>query len=581
MNLKKNNYLLSLLCLSFSTSVMSNATKSAYVEVKGIENKTLLKNVNLHLAQLEAVDKNETYAFERYKYLVSKAVDTALRAEGYYNSDFTFTPKTKDSLYLNVKLDKPIRLEQRNVELLGDATQDIDFKKLINSIPKVGTILNHKDYDNFKSDFDTLSHSKGYFDSQWLYHRLEINPLKHIANWQLGYNSGKRYQYGEFIFESDQIHLEYLKNILKIKQNDAYSINDLSTLATDLSSTKWFSSVVIEPEIINQSKLVNLHIKTTPEKRNLVEVGIGYETNVGPHLRLDWRKPWLNKRGHSIETKTYVSKPQQTFEVGYNIPLKENPLNHYYQAAASFEHESLKDIKYTTSLLGFQRFWNSPDDWSYSFGLKARYDSFYQGDNKLKTLLIYPTFSFNRIRSDGKRFPNWGDSQKIIVDYGNQIWGSDVDFYSIRATTTWIRTFDVNHRVYLKGELGYLHSNQFERIPTALRFFAGGDNSIRGFSYKELSPRDKDNNRLTGASRLATLNAEYQYQVYPSWWGAIFYDTGLASHSFNSDDIHSGAGLGVRWASPIGAIKFDVAYPIKQKNNKRDIHFYIGLGSEL
>ena len=80
---------------------------------------------------------------------------------------------------------------------------------------------------------------------------------------------------------------------------------------------------------------------------------------------------------------------------------------------------------------------------------------------------------------------------------------------------------------------------------------------------------------------MATANFEYQYQVYQDWWAAVFYDTGLAANSFSTSELRSGAGVGVRWASPIGAVKFDLATPIRDKDNSKNIQFYIGLGTEL
>ena len=213
--------------------------------------------------------------------------------------------------------------------------------------------------------------------------------------------------------------------------------------------------------------------------------------------------------------------------------------------------------------------------------MKTRYDSFQQGsDPRLKTLLIYPTASLNRKRSDGNRFPLWGDSQKLTLNWGSKVWASDVDFYSVKASSAWVRTFADNHRFYLRAEVGYLKTNQFGRITPALRYFAGGDMSVRGFGYKDISPRDK-NGKLTGGSHLLTGTAEYQYQVYPNWWAATFYDTGYAAKRFSNQELHSGAGIGVRWASPIGAIKVDLATPLRSPEAKKGIQFYIGLGAEL
>lgn len=103
---------------------------------------------------------------------------------------------------------------------------------------------------------------------------------------------------------------------------------------------------------------------------------------------------------------------------------------------------------------------------------------------------------------------------------------------------------------------------------------------MRGYGYKKISPKNSEG-KLIGASKLLTGSAEYQYQVYEDWWLATFADTGLAADKYSVDELRYGAGVGVRWASPIGAIKFDIATPIRDKDNSKNIQFYIGLGSEL
>ena len=105
--------------------------------------------------------------------------------------------------------------------------------------------------------------------------------------------------------------------------------------------------------------------------------------------------------------------------------------------------------------------------------------------------------------------------------------------------------------------------------------------SVRGFGYKDITPKDPRNGKKIGGTHLATGTLEYQYQVISNWWAAIFYDTGLAANNFKRSNLHSGAGVGVRWASPIGAVKFDLASPVKSPNNESGLNFYIGLGSEL
>lgn len=558
---------------------------SVELEIKGIEkkDKDAWQNVKIYLEQL----KNDVAdGSERYQYLVQTTVDKALRAKGYYNTQYQFVQTAradkKPLLTLNVELDKQkVKVHETDIQIQGEASQDEDFSKLVKTAPKEGTALSHATYDEFKSNLESLAFKKGYFDGNWHYHRLEVYPKEHVADWRLGYDSGRRYHYGAINFVDSQIKEEYMRNILKIQSGDPYFANDLSTLTSDYSSSNWFSSVLVEPQMNEQTKTVDLNVLFQPKKKNEVEIGVGFATDVGPRLQLNWKKPWLNSRGHSLDTRTYISKPEQAFEFGYNIPLRQDPLHYYYQISGSVENEDQNDTKSTAATLGFQRFWTHETGWSFSAGIKARYDSFTQARDKFTTLLIYPTASLNRKRTDGNRFPLWGDSQKLTVNWGTKSLMSDVNFYSVKASSAWVRTFFDNHRFFARGEVGYIHSKDFHRIPPALRYFAGGDMSVRGFGYKDISPRDPISGKLQGSSHLMTATAEYQYQFMSGWWGAMFYDTGLAADDYRSKNLHSGVGVGVRWASPIGAIKFDLATPVKSPNNENGVQFYIGLGSEL
>lgn len=568
----------------FSLSSLAYAEQTVLLKMEGLEKGSeLYNNVRIYLSR---VSNDEADGSERYQQLVQDTVDKALRALGYYNTQYRFslTPRPrpqKDLLHLAIQLDKPVKLDERDIRITGSLAEEKEIQRLLEKdVPKAGTVLNHGVYDDFKSSVEKVANAKGYFDGEWQYHRLEVYPSEHVADWRLGYESGERYRYGNIQFINSQIREDYLRNILRIQEGDAYLLSDLSTLSSDYSSSKWFSSVLVEPEVNEAQKTVDLNVLLQPKKRNEVEIGIGFATDVGPRLQLDWKKPWINSRGHSFESQTYISKPEQSVEFGYNIPVKSRPLQYYYQISGGALHEDQNDTKTTGAHLGFQRFWNRETGWAFSLGLKARYDSFIQGKDKFKTLLLYPTASLNRTRSDGNRFPLWGDSQKLTVNVGNRAWGSDVDFYSVKASTVWLRTFWDYHRLYLRAEIGYLKAGEFQRIPPSLRYFAGGDLSVRGFGYKKISPRD-ESGKLSGGSHLATGTFEYQYQVYPNWWAALFYDTGLAAKNFHGRELHSGVGAGVRWASPIGTIKFDLATPVRSPDNKKGVQFYIGIGSEL
>ncbi|HBO37328.1 MAG TPA: hypothetical protein DD638_01560 [Pasteurellaceae bacterium] len=602
--------------------VAKERTAEMALRVEGINNAQLNKNVRIYL---QAIDEQEADGSDRYRQLVEEAISKALRALGYYDSRVNFRVEVRSAppekkflltdikenilvdgtlktlgygdddtgafivnenakslqlLVANVSIGEPVKLEETDVRVEGQAQTDPEFEKLAQTLPSKGTQLNHETYEDYKSSLQKLALQRGYFDAEMAVHRLEVMPSTHQAWWRIQFDSGERYRYGEIKFVDSQIREDYLRNMLVIHRGEEYSLSDVSQTTSDFSSSGWFSSVLVQPHLQEQTKLVDFDILLYPRKKNTVELGVGYASDVGPRLQIGWNKPWINNRGHSFRSSFYISAPKQTIEATYKMPLLANPLNYYYEFSTGIENEDDNDTKSLAATTAALRYWNHPTGWQYSLGMRARYDKFTQADVEDRVFLLYPTASLTRTRLQGGMFPSWGDSQRITVDLGRKLWLSDVDFFSIRASTAWIRTIAYNHRFITRFEIGYLHTPDIHKIPPALRFFAGGDRSVRGYGYKKISPKDI-NGKLIGGSRLATGTLEYQYQVYPSWWAATFVDSGLAANSYSTDELRYGIGVGIRWASPVGAIKFDIATPVRDKDNSKNIQFYIGLGTEI
>lgn len=573
--------------LKFTALFLCFASFSAFtqqtvdIEIRGIKGTRAIRNTELNVLM---INPEEMDGSERYQQLVAKAVDRGLRVFGYYNSSVSFELKKRtnqrDLLIANVTPGEPTKIAGIDIQIEGDATKDENFVELRKQLPKVGELVEHQAYDNYKSNITRLALSRGYFDGVFRVARLEISPETFQAWWKMNFDSGKRYHYGLIKFINSQIREDYLQNMLKFKSGDPYLTRDISTLTNDFSSMNWFSSVLVQPNVDKNDKAVDLDILLYPRKKNAMEIGAGFTTDTGPHLQISWSKPWINSRGHSFKTNLYVSSSKQTLEASYRIPLKKNPLDYYYEVAIGGENEQQNDTNTRTATLSGLRYWNRDKGWQYFAGVRMRYDSFRQADFEDKTFLLYPAAGLSRSRLRGGLFPTWGDAQKLTVEMGNKLWKSEVNFMKAQVSSSWIRTYGENHRFVFRGEVGYLKTKDIRKIPPSLRFFAGGDRSVRGYGYKKISPRTPDN-KLVGGSRLLTTSLEYQYQVQPNWWVATFVDAGMAANSFSTKELRYGAGVGVRWASPVGAIKFDIATPIRDKDKSKNIQFYIGLGTEI
>ncbi|GAA0479716.1 outer membrane protein assembly factor [Tatumella sp. JGM16] len=545
----------------------------------------LQNNVRIRLA---AIASEEVTADNRFQARLTDSIKQSLQALGYFQPVITF-PTPPESLdrknpIIRVKVDAgpPVKIAGSTIVVGGEGSKDPDYQQWIAAgRPVVGTVLNQGKYDSFKSGFSGIALRNGYFDGEFKKSQLGVSVERHEAFWDIDYDSGQRYRFGDVSFTGSQIREEYLRQLVPYHKGDYYSSRDLAELNRRLSATGWFSSVVASPEFgkSRQDKVLPVSAVLTPAVKNTAEAGIGYSTDVGPHVKASWKRPWVNDYGHSMSVSTYLSQPEQQLDMTYKIPLLKSPLEQYYLLQGGVKRTDLNDTRSDTSTLAVSRYWDNQSGWQKAVNLRWSLDNYTQGNISDNTMLIYPGVSVNRTRSRGGLMPTWGDSQRYSVDVSDTGWGSDVDFVIMQAQNVWIRTLAEKNRFVFRGNLGWIETSNFNRIPPDLRFFAGGDRSIRGYKYKDISPRDSDG-KLTGASKMATGSAEYQYNFTGKWWGAVFIDSGEAVNNIKDSDFKTGAGVGIRWASPVGPIKLDIARPVGD-SGEHGLQFYIGLGPEL
>jgi translocation and assembly module TamA len=130
--------------------------------------------------------------------------------------------------------------------------------------------------------------------------------------------------------------------------------------------------------------------------------------------------------------------------------------------------------------------------------------------------------------------------------------------------------------------LGLATVENFGLYPSTLRFFTGGDESILGYAYKTLGPKGKDK-EVVGGRNVATAGLQYDHRVLDDWVVAVFVDAGNA---FNStvDKIYYGSGVGVRWLSPFGSVRVDVAWPLNRRDDSprfEEWRLHVGFGTVL
>ncbi len=170
-------------------------------------------------AYISAIEPSEYSTSLRFQSRLTKEINTALNAVGYYNARIEFSVDDKDSeLIVNVNAGEPTRIKLVDIDISGEAKSDEDFLRLIRLTPlKEGVILNHSQYDAMKSSIRNLALQKGYFDGGYVLSRLEVVPELNQAFIRLHYDSGIRYQFGKTTITGSQIDIQKVESLQPYK----------------------------------------------------------------------------------------------------------------------------------------------------------------------------------------------------------------------------------------------------------------------------------------------------------------------------------------------------------------------------
>lgn len=559
-------------CLFITTFKVSAETE---LDIEGLDG-PLLSNVEAYISGIPEEDYSVSLRFQSR---LEESINDALKALGYYQPTITFTvegEKGDHTLLVTVSSGEPVYIYVSDILITGEAKDDVDFIRAVdNSGLNLGQVLNHGNYESLKSTLQNLALRKGYFDGDFSLNQLEVAPGRHQAMVRLHYDSGQRYSFGATTIEGSQIEEKRVRSIIPFKEGDPYLASKIGDLNQSLSNTEWFSSVYVEPDLdsVGKSRQLPMKVHLLPQVRNQIETSIGYSTDVGVRGKVRWKKPWLNQYGHSLDSAVSVSKPEQEATVSYKIPL-EQVLKDYYIAKYGLKNVDNRDTDSLESNLAFERHWVFDSGWHRTIYTRFLYEEFTQGIQDGSAWLVLPGISFSQTRTRGGTMPMWGDKKAFTIEVTDQALTSDAKLLRLQAQGAIIRSIRENHRGVARAEVGAIYTDNFYKLPPSIRFFAGGDNSVRGYGYEEISPKDSSG-YLTGGQFMATTSLEYQYRVIGNWWLATFVDYGDAW--IETPDWKTGVGMGVRWASPVGPVRLDFAWGLDAKpGDEFKIHFTLG-----
>jgi len=565
-----------LACLSL-WALLCNTAQAAELDIRVHPNNAEVRqNIANHIGELGERDERQLL---RYSRTAQQQAESALQALGYYQSQIE--PEVYAGqpplLILNVQLGEPVRLRHVQLRIEGQAAALAEFQGLGNNL-KPGTPLHHGHYEEAKQQILNLASRYGFFDGHFTQQRLLVDPQAGFADIELVFDSRQRYQLGAVHFEGDRPVAEsLLQRLVPFKANSPYDAEQIAQLNQALQSSGYFSAVRVDadPAKASASHQVPVTVQLTARKPRSFGLGLGFSTDVGARLRFDGSRYWSNPQGHRYGAEAELSAPRQNIGLWYEIP-RDPPLTNKLRYAGGYQFEEIADTDSLSRLLTFGPEWHRQfdDGWQRVLSIKWQREEYRLGDDSGLSSLFMPGIAYNYLHSDDQVDPSQGYRLEFKLAAAKEGFLSDSDLLHTEVMLKGLTTLWQRHRFLGRLQLGSNLTGDYQNVPPSQRFFAGGDQSVRGYDYQKLSPTNSDD-EYVGGRYLFAASAEYQYSIADKWRIAAFIDQGNAFNSLTRPDIQTSVGVGLRWVSPVGPIRVDLAQPLDGGDGFR-LHFSMG-----
>ena len=369
---------------------------------------------------------------------------------------------------------------------------------------------------------------------------------------------------------------------LRLADGDPYDGAKLRRSTERLNRLRYFSAVDTELVPTGVEDEVDLKIKVKETNTGAIMGGIGYSTYYDVGISASVMERNLFGRGYWAQLQGFFSWRRTSGVLSLTNPrfndtelLIGNDLYYTHDYWDNFTKDTLGDSirlaypigEYTSVGVGYrlERYelydvqqWSSPSIRDY------------KGINWTSAINARIT----RDTTDARDRPTKGTISRLWAEYGGGGLGGSDNFVKAMADWQGFYTWRPNHTFHVRGRLGGVFENTSDPVPVFERFYVGGIDTIRGYSYTDISPRDRKYHDQIGGDRMGVLNLEYVWTFQKDLGLALvpFFDAGFNTDSKYMHDVGKylvySAGLELRWRSPMGDLRVAYGVPLVQDYDK-------------
>jgi translocation and assembly module TamA len=576
---------IALILLLMVTAFPLSAAAPVAIVVEGLEG-DVLKNVREALVLPSGLVREGTVDrlwLERFGKQANETVRTAMEPFGYYNARIAVTTEESGpgAYRLRVKVEpgEPVRVAELTLALNGPGADEGPLQELAAAFPlKKGGVLLQERYEEAKGALLARAQELGYLDADFPMHEIRIARETSTARIRLELETGNRYFFnGARIEGSAGYPDQFLRRYLAFKPGEAFSYARLGETQLNFTNSERFREVTVTPEKAEAHDFhVPVLVQLKPAPSRSLRQGIGYGTDTGGRFNVRYRDLNMLQRGHEFYSNLYISERLQGIAAGYILP---DAVDIRSSTVLQLNLQQEDVTTYTSRLIALEL------DKNQSFGkrelgtayIKLQRESYTIGAQDSSARLVLPGLRLSGDHYDNPTRPTRGFRYAFDLRGTHQLLGSDTEVLQLISEGSWLLPLPWRLSLQTRAKAGItLLSDPLSDLPPSLRFFAGGDQSVRGYSYQSLGPTDAAG-QVAGGKHLFTGSVELVRALFSDWGVSVFYDTGNALDSFTGIRLFEGAGVGVHYYTPVGALNLSVARQVGVEDPGFRIHFTVGL----
>jgi translocation and assembly module TamA len=554
------------------------------VEVEGVEGEAL-KNVQGVLALPSGIVQEGVLNRSLLDIFKRQAPEKAIRALqplGYYHAQAVVTiEKPREDLEVLKVLvtpGDPVRVSRVDIRLEGHGENEKILKDLIASFPlKVGDPLHQGKYEKGRDGLRSKTLDLGYLAANYTTHEVRVHRANLEAEIELVLQTGDQFRYGEVTFEGAPMYPKsYLERFLDFVPGELYSFTKTYQSQLNLVNSDRFSAVTIETKAEDAKEgFVPVTVKLQPSPPKRLRPGVGYATDTGARFSLRYKDLNAFQKGHEFNADLSIAERNRVLSAIYSLP-SHGHIDNRTNLKAGLQQELLKTYDSWLFTVEAER--------ARSFGygkigsvyLQGRQEYYSEYGVDGKSSLIMPGLRFTQRMVDDIVRPHKGFRYFMELRGSTDTLGAETNFFQALGNADFL--YPLTHRVTFVPRIqvgATWQKDPVTDLPPTLRFYAGGDRSVRGYTYQSLGPKDASG-KVVGGKNLFTGSLELEYAIAKNWGVVGFYDVGNAFNSMDNLQLAQGAGIGIRFYTPAGPLRVDLARQINVDNPGYQLHVSIG-----